>query len=137
MSRLRISLVLLSSLTIIYDCYAYKESNDAGPIMVVQSGIASWYGREEQGGRTASGEIFDRNQFTAASRHLPFNTVVRVTNRINGQSVNVRINDRGPYVKGRILDVSEAAAKALDMRKSGVTPVEVEVLAPGRTESEK
>ncbi len=91
----------------------------------LESGIASWYGREEQGKPTANGERFDRHAFTAASRHLPFNTIVRVTNEANGRSVQVRINDRGPWKRGRILDLSEAAADTLHMRTSGTAPVTV------------
>lgn len=133
MSRLGISLVLLSGILLIYDGYSYGSRlgavrPDSAP---AQTGLASWYGMEEQGNRTADGEIFDRHQFTAAHRHLPFNTRVRVTNRENGRSVVVRINDRGPYARDRVLDLSEAAAKALDMKKSGVVPVKIEVLRPG------
>lgn len=90
--------------------------------------MATYYGREQQGGPTASGERFDRNKLTAAHRTLPLGTWVRVTNTRNGRSVNVRINDRGPYGKGRIIDVSEAAARQLGMLDAGVVPVTVEVL---------
>lgn len=97
----------------------------------VQRGLATFYGIEEQGGPTASGERFDRHKFTAAHRTLPFGTRVRVTNTRNGRSVEVRINDRGPYGgHGRIIDLSEAAARRLDMIDAGVVPVVVEVL-PG------
>jgi rare lipoprotein A len=91
----------------------------------VQHGLATWYGR---GRGTASGERFDRRAMTAAHRTLPFHTRVRVTNRHNGRSVIVRINDRGPFVRGRIIDVSEAAAEALGMKRAGVVPVKVERL---------
>jgi rare lipoprotein A len=97
-------------------------------------GKASWYG-SEQGRHTASGERFNQNALTAAHRHLPFNTIVRVTNQLNGRSVEVRINDRGPWRKGRILDVTSAAADILRMKKAGVVPVEIEVIelgSPGR-----
>ena len=96
----------------------------------VQHGIASWYGSEQQGHLTSNGERFNRHAFTAASRHLPYNAVVRVTNEANGRSVQVRINDRGPWVHGRILDLSEAAADTLDMKKSGAAKVKVEVISP-------
>lgn len=92
-----------------------------------EKGTASWIGKEEQGGRTASGERFDRYKLTAAHRHLPFNTLVRVTNTRNGKSVKVRINDRGPW-NSRIIDISEAAAEILGMKKSGTAPVIIEVL---------
>jgi rare lipoprotein A len=100
-----------------------------------QRGIASWYGAE-QGRQTASGERFDPGQLTAAHRHLPFGTIVRVTNRLNGLSVEVRINDRGPWGDGdRIIDLSSAAADVLQMKRAGTVPVEIEVLrlgSPGR-----
>jgi len=93
-----------------------------------QTGYASWYGRDFQGRSTASGEIFDMHDYTAAHRSLPFGTRVRVTNEANGRSVVVRINDRGPWVEGRILDLSYAAAKALGMIESGVARVRLEVM---------
>ena len=88
-------------------------------------GMASWYG---EGQMTASGERFDKHKMTAAHRTLPMGTLVRVTNTRNGKSVVVRINDRGPYGHGRIIDLSEAAAKKLDMINAGVAPVTLEVL---------
>jgi peptidoglycan lytic transglycosylase len=94
-----------------------------------QVGIASYYGREHDGLRTASGEIFDMNQLTAAHRSLPFGTRLRVTNRDNNQSTEVRINDRGPFVKGRILDVSYAAARQLGALGAGTFPVRLRVVA--------
>lgn len=100
------------------------------PRTETQRGVASWYGREQQGQRTSSGERFDRHAFTAASRHFPLNSVVRVTNERNGRSVQVRVNDRGPFVHGRVLDLSEAAANTLGMKKAGTVPVKVELVAP-------
>jgi rare lipoprotein A len=100
----------------------------------VEHGKASWYGNAD-GRRTASGERFDENEFTAAHRHLPFGTIVRVTNEKNGRSVKVRINDRGPWTGGRIIDVSSAAADVLQMKRYGIVPVEIEILelgSPGR-----
>jgi len=95
----------------------------------VQRGLATFYGDEQQGGPTASGERFDKRKLTAAHRTLPFGTRVRVTNTRNGRSVEVRINDRGPYGgHGRIIDVSEAAARELHMIDAGVVPVTVEVV---------
>jgi rare lipoprotein A len=94
----------------------------------VQRGLATFYGGAHQGGPTASGERFDKRRLTAAHRTLPFGTRVRVTNTRNGRSVEVRINDRGPYGHGRIIDVSEAAARRLDMIDAGVVPVIVEVV---------
>jgi rare lipoprotein A len=93
----------------------------------VQRGLGTWYGKEQQGGPTASGERFDRFKMTAAHRTLPLGTHVRVTNTKNGKSVEVRINDRGPYGRA-IIDVSEAAARQLGMIDAGVVPVTIEVV---------
>lgn len=90
--------------------------------------MASWYGGELHGGPTASGERFNKNAMTAAHRTLRMGTRVRVTNLKNGRSVVVRINDRGPFTKGRIIDLSEAAARSLRMIEAGVVRVRVEVL---------
>jgi len=95
----------------------------------VHTGHASWYGPRFEGKRTASGEIFDAEQFTAASRVLPLGSRARVTNLENGKSVEVKINDRGPFVDGRIIDVSRAAARVLGMLQSGIARVRVELLS--------
>ena len=92
-----------------------------------QDGFASYYGASFAGRRTASGERFDPQAFTAAHRDLPFGTKMRVTNLDNGRTVIVRINDRGPYAHGRIVDVSWAAARELGMLRSGVARVRVEL----------
>lgn len=89
------------------------------------AGVASWYGPGLHGNLTANGERFDKNALTAAHRKLPFNTCVRVKNVDNGREVQVRINDRGPYAKGRIIDVSEAAGRELGMIEKGVARVEL------------
>ena len=94
----------------------------------VETGYASWYGGKFQGRLTANGEIFDTNKLTAAHRTLDFNTVVKVTNLTNGKSVEVRINDRGPFVDDRIIDLSRAAAAAIDMVGAGIAPVEVRIV---------
>ena len=91
-------------------------------------GEASWYGPGFHGRLTANGERYNQNAMTAAHRRLRFGTRVRVTNLNNGRSVVVRINDRGPYAKGRVIDVSAAAARSLGMIKSGVAPVRVRIL---------
>lgn len=93
-----------------------------------QSGMASWYGPGFHGNRSASGEVFNQNALTAAHRTLPFGTQVRVTNLNNGQSVVVRINDRGPFSGGRIIDLSRGAANEIGMVSSGTARVRVEVL---------
>lgn len=93
-----------------------------------ETGYASWYGGKFQGRQTASGEIFDTNKLTAAHKTLPFGTVVEVTNLDTGKSVQVRINDRGPFVEGRIIDLSRAAATKIGMMATGIAPVKVEIL---------
>lgn len=98
----------------------------AGPLVLIEEGVASWYGVPFHGRRTSNGETYDMNQLTAAHRTLPFNTIVRVTNLANGRKVDVRINDRGPFVEGRIIDLSLAAARALDMVATGVARVRLE-----------
>jgi rare lipoprotein A len=97
-------------------------------VQQVQHGMASWYGGRHHGGKTASGERFDKHAMTAAHPSFKMNTRVRVTNQRNGRSVIVRINDRGPRARGRIIDVSEEAAAALGMKQAGVVPVKVERL---------
>jgi rare lipoprotein A len=99
------------------------------PVTVV--GKASWYGRFHHGRRTASGEIFDMRALTAAHRTLPLGTRVRVTNLANGRSVEVRVNDRGPAVRSRIIDVSHGVAMKLDAVAAGVFPVELVILDGG------
>lgn len=94
-----------------------------------EEGIASWYGVPYHGRRAANGEIYDMHKMTAAHRTLPFDTVVRVTNTRNGRSTEVRINDRGPFVEGRIIDLSFAAAQAVDMVGAGTAPVRLELLS--------
>jgi len=92
-----------------------------------QRGLASWYGKKYHGRPTASGERFNMNKVSAAHRTLPLGSVVKVTNLDNGRVLKVRINDRGPFVDGRIIDLSYKAAKKLDMVKTGVVPVKLVV----------
>jgi len=107
---------------------APKQENIIARVVRVISGIASWYGPGFHGNRSASGEIFDQNALTAAHLTLPFGTRVRVTNMRNGQSVVVRINDRGPFKGDRIIDISKAAAQRIGMTSTGIAPVKLEVL---------
>ena len=93
-----------------------------------ESGNASWYGGKFHGRATASGEIYNMNGLTAAHRLMPLGTRIRVTNRENGKTVTVRVNDRGPFVRGRILDLSYGAARELDMIGAGTARVLIEVL---------
>ncbi|MBU0901556.1 septal ring lytic transglycosylase RlpA family protein [Pseudomonas spirodelae] len=92
-------------------------------------GQASYYGARHHGNKTASGERFDQHALTAAHRSLPFGSRVQVTNLRNDKTVVVRINDRGPYAKKRIIDLSQKAAEQLDMLRDGVVPVRVEQLS--------
>ena len=98
------------------------------PYRYVQVGYASWYGKKFQGRPTASGEIYNMYAYTAAHRTLPLGTYVKVTNLSNGKSVVVKINDRGPFVKGRIIDLSYAAAKKIGMVNKGVQKVRIEAI---------
>ena len=100
------------------------------PTLIASSfqGQASWYGPKFHGRRTANGERFNQNAMTAAHPSLKFGTKVKVTNLNNGRSVVVRINDRGPFVGGRVIDVSAAAARSLKMIQSGVAPVQVTIM---------
>jgi rare lipoprotein A len=91
-------------------------------------GNASWYGAKHHGEKTASGAAFDKNALTAAHRTLPFDTRLRVTNLENGRTVEVVVNDRGPYVDGRLIDLSEAAARKLGFTEDGVVRVRIEEL---------
>ncbi|WP_434035841.1 septal ring lytic transglycosylase RlpA family protein [Formosa sp. 4Alg 33] len=92
------------------------------------TGVASYYSNTFHGENTASGEKYNKDYLTAAHPTLPFDTLVIVTNLTNGESVVVRVNDRGPHTKSRIIDVSEAAAKKLDLINQGVAEVKLEVL---------
>ncbi|WP_158607359.1 septal ring lytic transglycosylase RlpA family protein [Rhodohalobacter sp. SW132] len=105
------------------------EDVDAG--MMLQSGVASWYGSKFHGRATANGETYNMNDFTAAHRTLPFNTVVKVENLDNGSSVVVRINDRGPYVDNRVIDLSRRAAREIDMENAGTANVEIYLVEEG------
>jgi rare lipoprotein A len=102
-----------------------KEDSTAG-VKFPQTGEASWYGSKFHGKTTASGEPYDQQALTAAHATLPFGSRVKVTNLSNGKSVEVEINDRGPFAENRIIDVSYAAAKALEMKEKGTTKVRVE-----------
>ncbi|MCL2705088.1 MAG: septal ring lytic transglycosylase RlpA family protein [Spirochaetaceae bacterium] len=102
-----------------------------------QTGYASWYGGKFQGRKTANGEIFDTYKFTAAHKTLPFDTIIRVKNLENGKTTVVRINDRGPFVKGRIIDLSYAAAKEIGMIESGVAKVSLDIIEGDANKAQK
>ena len=95
---------------------------------LVQTGLSSWYGPGFHGNQTANGEIFDQTKLTAAHRTLPLPSIVRVTNLDTDRSLILRVNDRGPYIKGRIIDVSKEAAKILGFEEEGLAEVMIEVL---------
>lgn len=95
-------------------------------------GKASWYGPGLNGNHTANGEIYDMYGMSAAHKKLPFGTIVVVTNEENGKSVVVRINDRGPFIDGRIIDMSYGSAYLLDMIRAGVVPVRVDIISIGK-----
>ena len=103
-----------------------------GKVLSTEIGIASYYGKEFHGKKTASGEIFDMHKFSAAHKDYPLGTIIRVTNLNNGKSLVLKINDRGPFVKGRIIDLSYAAANELDFVLEGTTTVKIEVLKWGQ-----
>lgn len=118
----------LSALAL-YSLLAGCASHDIDPRGYDQTGTASYYGSRHHGKRTASGEPFNQNGLTAAHRSLPFGTRVRVTNTANQRSVVVRINDRGPHTRGRLIDLSRAAAEKIGMIRSGTAQVRVQGLS--------
>ncbi len=103
------------------------QRSSPGRYSFYQQGQASFYGKKFHGRQTANGEIYNMNRLTAAHKELPFNTTVRVTNLSNNKSVTVRINDRGPFVGNRIIDLSVGAAKKIDMVDDGVVTVKLEI----------
>jgi rare lipoprotein A len=107
---------------------ALMSITTASRAFAAQEGFASWYGGKFQGRLTSSGEVFDTNLMTAAHKSLPFGTIVKVTDQENGKSTVVKINDRGPFVEGRIIDLSRAAAEELDMVGRGIARVSLEIV---------
>lgn len=128
-------LYILVLVVLLISC-ARKEYFHSG---AVQEGLASWYGPDFHGKPTSSREIYNMYDMTAAHKSIPFGTYVMVTNLNNGKSIIVRINDRGPFIKGRIIDLSYAAANMLDMVGPGVAPVKIEILemVPSQQSSQK
>lgn len=127
-------MAVVSALALLAGCSRAVMVSPAIPpaVGVEEVGFASWYGALHHGRRTASGEVYDMNQLTAAHRTLPFGTRLLVTNRDTSEAAEVRVNDRGPFVEGRILDVSYAAARQLGAVGPGVIPVRLRVIAlPG------
>lgn len=123
-AKLIIAIVLTNLISFEQNADLFAKIKDVNPEFV-QEGIASWYGPGFQGRKTANGERFNTHEMTAAHKTLPFNTLVKVTNLENGSSVIVRINDRGPYVRGRIIDLSNAAKNEIQM--GGLAKVRIEI----------
>jgi rare lipoprotein A len=109
-------------------CSLFRAPSPPPVVGDVQVGVASWYGPGFHGNRTANGEVFDQFELTAAHPSLPLGTRVMVTNLANGRAVEVRINDRGPFVDGRAIDLSYAAARTIGMIGPGTAPVRIEIL---------
>ena len=107
---------------------SHPQAAEPAPGPPPQTGVASYYAHKHDGRRTASGELFDMEAMTAAHRTLPFGTRVKVTNLRNGRSVVVRINDRGPFLKNRVIDLSYAAAQELHMITRGTAKVQLDIL---------
>jgi len=111
-----------------------NKSNNTSSNKNISKGVSSWYGPNFHGKLTANGEVYDMYGITAAHKSLPLNTIVRVTNLDNGKSIILRINDRGPYVKDRVLDCSFGAAKKLGFYKKGTAFVKIEIIELGDDE---
>ena len=111
------------------------KSDGKGEPVIEQEGEASWYGKGFHGKKTASGEKFNQNDHTAAHPTLPLGTEAKVTNLETGKSVEVEINDRGPYVKGRDIDLSKEAAGEIGIHKDGAAPVKIEAKVPSEEET--
>jgi rare lipoprotein A len=129
--RMKKIMVILLALSFTWGCTLLRREAPPPRIKRVEVGWASWYGEKFHGRQTASGEVYDMYQLTAAHKTLPLGTLVMVTHLRNGNSVMVTVNDRGPFVRGRIIDLSYAAAQALRMVEEGVSKVRVEVLDKG------
>lgn len=114
-----------------YPAPSSSSTRFAGKSLLTVQGVASYYSTGFNGKKTASGETFNKDAFTAAHRQFPFGTLLRVTNLSNKESVEVTVNDRGPFEKGRIIDLSEAAARAIGMIRTGTAEVRIQVLKWG------
>jgi len=134
--RIRVELlpIFFASIVLAGDC-AQGKAPSTSPASIerrhAETGQASWYGKARHGRRTASGEHFDMHALTAAHRTLPFGTIVRVTDLRSGRSVNVRINDRGPFRRGRVIDLSYEAARKLGILTRGTARVGITVIHRG------
>jgi rare lipoprotein A len=124
------ALVFITAFLMLSGCSTTPKSSASAPATIghTESGMASFYGNEFQSRKTSNGEIFDQAKHTAAHRTLPFGTRVKVTNTHNSKSVIVRVNDRGPFAKGRIIDLSSSAFKSIASLNAGVIPVKLEIV---------
>ena len=120
-----------------YTFSGVAKSTGTGSYSMMEEGVASYYADEFNGRTTSDGETYDMNSMTAAHRTLPFNTIVRVTNSVTGKSVIVRINDRGPFKDDRIIDLSYAAAKQMEMIGTGTAAVRLQVVTLGDTTTQR
>jgi rare lipoprotein A len=133
MSQRHIVLFVTVGLLLVTGCGRRKIRTAKPPrIGATEKGIASWYGHPYHGRRAANGEIYDMEKLTAAHRTLPFDTWVRVRNLKNQRAVDVRIQDRGPFIDGRIIDLSRAAARQIEMIGPGLAEVRLTIIAPPR-----
>ncbi|MCC2642722.1 MAG: exported protein of unknown function, putative Rare lipoprotein [Nitrospira sp.] len=126
------AIVPLAGCLLLSACSSLPKGELSLDLGIKDRGVASWYGKEFHGKVAANGEVFDMTAYTAAHRKLPLGCLVRVINLNNGKSVQVRVNDRGPYVPGRMLDLSYAAAREIGMVESGTTAVQIEVIGNHR-----
>ncbi len=130
---MRYLVIFILGVLVLSGCRSQRDISRSGDIVrsgdIFERGEASWYGPGFHGNATANGERYNQDAMTAAHRTLPFDTVVRVRNLRNNKYVDVRINDRGPYARGRVIDLSRAAARQIDMINSGVAPVEIIILS--------
>jgi rare lipoprotein A len=117
--------VILSLLILISSCHRKSVPGASESVSGTETGLASFYSESYNGKKTANGEIYNSSDYTAAHKKLPFGTKVKVTNLSNGKTVKVRINDRGPFIAGRIIDLTRAAAKKIDMVNAGVVKVKI------------
>lgn len=118
---------------LLFFCIAVITITSSCSYRIVETGKASYYADKFNGRKTANGEVFRQNKLTAASKTIPFGTKVKVVNLANNRTVKVRINDRGPFVEGRIIDLSKKAARRIDMIRAGVQPVRIQYRTkPGR-----
>lgn len=118
-------------ITVIFAASCNITGNKIHPDCLIETGIASWYGSDYHGTTTANGETYNMNSLTAAHKTLPFNTVVHVVNLDNGKNVTVRINNRGPFVEGRVIDLSREAARKIDIITAGLADVELHLVQEG------